>query len=101
MTLPAGMTWLVMPLTAPALSWLAGMPWLELGIIFALLLACLLMEEHMSFRPFPWMRWGWLCWLLPHRWRFVGNRPMDQCTETQCGLYQCTRCERLSIGAPR
>lgn len=40
------------------------------------------------------------CWLRPHAWRHVVNAE-DSEADVLAGVYQCTRCKELSIGAPR
>lgn len=48
-----------------------------------------------------------LCLLMPCCWMRIGNvltgirRQRKQHSHGQAGLYQCTRCKALSLGAPR
>ena len=48
---------------------------------------------------------GWLCHFMRHRWIFIANfdLPSRECNQgrIEVGLYQCTRCKEISLGASR
>jgi len=43
---------------------------------------------------------AWLCLFRPHQWVHVVNVE-SPVSVGRAGLYQCSRCKTLSIGAPR